>query len=192
MLGLSKCKLFWFFSQTVRTLNMFNSVLGFVYLRCLFQSAKWWSLLWKIRIIKKSDASLKLIRCYWYWISLFCFWNSNIKHYIYQKKIFSLKIMSVKFYNFFQLDVTNVNHFFGWEISRSDMTQRPLNFGPEKRLKQNPNFINTSSQFHQRFLRAFFGQIFGAKPNVTRENNVRTKNLYVKCWWNWYPVIFVI
>jgi len=42
------------------------------------------------------------------------------------------------------------------------------------------------SQFHQRFLRAFFVQIIGAKPNVTRENDVCTKNLYVKRWWNWH------
>jgi len=40
-------------------------------------------------------------------------------------------------------------------------------------------------QLHQRFSRAFFIQIFGAKPNVTRENDVRTKNSYVKRWWNW-------
>jgi len=36
------------------------------------------------------------------------------------------------------------------------------------------NFINI-------FLCAFLVQIFGAKPNVTRENDVRTKNLYEKC-----------
>jgi len=35
-------------------------------------------------------------------------------------------------------------------------------------------------QFHQRFLFVFFVQIFDAKPNVTRENDVRTKNLCVK------------
>ncbi len=40
-------------------------------------------------------------------------------------------------------------------------------------------------QFHQRFLCTFFIQIFGAKPNVTRENYVRMKNSYTKCWWNW-------
>jgi len=40
-------------------------------------------------------------------------------------------------------------------------------------------------QFHQHFSRAFFVQIFGAKPNVTRENDARTKNSYVFCWWNW-------
>jgi hypothetical protein len=34
------------------------------------------------------------------------------------------------------------------------------------------NFINV-------FLRTFFVRIFGAKPNVTRENGVCTKNLYV-------------
>jgi hypothetical protein len=34
-------------------------------------------------------------------------------------------------------------------------------------------------QFHQHFSRAFFVQIFGAKPNVTRENDVRTKKSYV-------------
>ncbi len=40
-------------------------------------------------------------------------------------------------------------------------------------------------QFDQRFLCAFFVQIFGTRQNVTRENGVRTKNLYVKRWWNW-------
>jgi hypothetical protein len=34
------------------------------------------------------------------------------------------------------------------------------------------NFINV--------LRTFFVQIFGTKPNKTRENDVRTKNSYVK------------
>ncbi len=40
-------------------------------------------------------------------------------------------------------------------------------------------------QFHQRFLREFFVWIFDAKPSVTRENEVRMKNLYIKFWWNW-------
>jgi hypothetical protein len=39
--------------------------------------------------------------------------------------------------------------------------------------------IDPWCQFHQRFLRAFFVRIFGAKPNATRENNVCTKNLNV-------------
>jgi len=44
------------------------------------------------------------------------------------------------------------------------------------------------SQFHQHLLCAFFVWIIGAKPNVTRENDVCTKNSYVKCWWNWHLV----
>jgi len=38
----------------------------------------------------------------------------------------------------------------------------------------------TWCQFHQRFLRAFFAQIFGAKPNVTRENDVSTEKFVHK------------
>jgi len=43
------------------------------------------------------------------------------------------------------------------------------------------------SQFHQRYTRTFFVQIFWQSQNVTRkscQNNIRTKNLYVKHWWN--------
>jgi len=51
--------------------------------------------------------------------------------------------------------------------------------------------VDTNSsrcQFHQRFSHAFFVPIFGTKLNVTRENDVQTKSLYVKCWWNWLQV----
>jgi hypothetical protein len=43
------------------------------------------------------------------------------------------------------------------------------------------HLVSISSMFFARV----FVQIFGAKPNVTRENDVRTKNSYVKHWWNW-------
>jgi hypothetical protein len=44
---------------------------------------------------------------------------------------------------------------------------------------ENPESISPAVNFINIFLRAFFVQIFGAKQNVTRENNVRTKNLCV-------------
>ncbi len=46
-------------------------------------------------------------------------------------------------------------------------------------------------QFHQRFTRAFFIQIFWQCQNITKKrcrNNICTKNSYVKCWWNWHKV----
>jgi len=49
--------------------------------------------------------------------------------------------------------------------------------------------IDYRCQFHKRFLHVFFVQIFGTKPNITRENDVRTKNLYAKRWWNWLQEI---
>ncbi len=48
------------------------------------------------------------------------------------------------------------------------------------------------SQFHQQFMREFFVQIFCQSQNVTRkscQNDVRTKNLYVKHWWNWHKLV---
>ncbi len=60
-----------------------------------------------------------------------------------------------------------MSSFFSWKWSCTI-------FG----LVKGPN--TSRCQFHQRFSSAF-----GTKPNVTRENDVRTKNLYIKCWWNW-------
>ncbi len=50
-------------------------------------------------------------------------------------------------------------------------------------------FSSYRCQFHQRFMCAFFIWIFRQSQNVTRkswQNKVRTKNLYIKCWWNWH------
>ncbi len=41
----------------------------------------------------------------------------------------------------------------------------------EKFVRKNVDEIDTRGQFHQCFTHAFFVRIFGAKPNVTRENN---------------------
>jgi hypothetical protein len=41
-------------------------------------------------------------------------------------------------------------------------------------------------QFHQRFTYEFFVRTSFFYVHVTRENNVRTKNSYVKRWWNWH------
>ncbi len=40
-------------------------------------------------------------------------------------------------------------------------------------------------QFHQRSRYEFFVRTLFFYVHVTRENNICTKNLYVKCWWNW-------
>ncbi len=53
--------------------------------------------------------------------------------------------------------------------------------------------LESCSQFHQHYTRAFFVRIFSQSQIITRkscQSNVRTKNLYVKCWWNWHLVIF--
>jgi len=43
-------------------------------------------------------------------------------------------------------------------------------------------------QFHQRFLRAFFVWIFGAKLGFSLAPKIRTKNERKKRWWNWLQV----
>ncbi len=81
--------------------------------------------------------------------------------------------------------------FFWWTESKQslDTLLLPLQkvaFCDEKILKivavakQKTTVCEESRcQSRQHFSRAFFVQIFGTKPNVTRENDVRTKNLYV-------------
>jgi len=55
-----------------------------------------------------------------------------------------------------------------------------------KSCKWNVDGIDSCSQFHQRFLHAFFVQIFGAKLKRNLAPKICKKNARKKRWWNWH------
>ncbi len=50
--------------------------------------------------------------------------------------------------------------------------------------------IDSCSQFHQCYTRAFFLWIFQQSQNVTRKKDICTKKAREKRWWNWYLKAF--
>ncbi len=73
----------------------------------------------------------------------------------------------------------NINH---WLICPLTLRQ----WG--RRGKVNTYRTKNWCQFHQNFTLAFFVRKCFFCQSVTRENHFHTKNLHVKCWWNWLLV----
>jgi len=65
-------------------------------------------------------------------------------------------------------------------------------------IEKLPIYIQTCSQFNQDFTSSFCAGILSAKNYWAKlseersfEKNVCTKNLLVKCWWNWHLMVGV-
>ena len=52
-------------------------------------------------------------------------------------------------------------------------------------------FLSPRRQFHQNFMCTFFCTKVGSKPNCKERKDFSTKNMRVKCWWNWHQTISI-